>query len=183
MRRLTVAVALACLLAACGSSSRQPGLTLKVDTNPFRLTLVEDGKTVVAEDKDARLRYQGRPTGNQFSLTKGLSSSGNGYQGATSEPGRTATVTLTSGTSGFRVAVRFHPETNVEQVYDAFDTAKGDHFLGGGERGGGVDLRGQVLSVKVSSVCSYAPVPYFSSSAGLGVRVSRPGISALSVPG
>jgi alpha-D-xyloside xylohydrolase len=183
MRGLTGGVALACLLVACGSSSPQPGLSLKVDTNPFRLTLAENGKTIVAEDKDARLRYQVRPSGNQFSLTKVLSSSGNVYQVATSEPGRTATVTLTRGTSGFHVAVRFHPDTNVEQVYDAFDTAQGDHFLGGGERGGGVDLRGQVLSVKVSNVCSYAPVPYFASSAGWGVRIATPGISALAFPG
>ena len=183
MRRLTCAVALACLLAACGSSSAQPGLSLKVDTNPFRLTLVKDGKTLVAEDEDARLRYQVRPTGNQYSLTKVLSSEGNVYEVATSEPGRTATVTLRRGTSGFHVAVRFHPATNVEQVYDAFVTAKGDHFLGGGERGGPVDLRGQVLPVKVSYVCSYAPVPYFASSAGWGVRIATPGVSALAFPG
>ena len=183
MRRLTGAAALACLLAACGSSSAQNGLALKVDTNPFRLTLVKDGETVVSEDRDARLRYQVRPTGDQYSLTKVRSSSGNVYQVATSEPGRTATVTLARGTSGFRVSVRFHPDANVEQVYDAFATAKGEHFLGGGERGGGVDLRGQVLPVKVSNVCSYAPVPYFASSAGWGVRIATPGISALAFPG
>jgi alpha-glucosidase (family GH31 glycosyl hydrolase) len=183
MRRLTGAAALACLLAACGSSSAQSGLSLKVDTNPFRLTLVKDGETLVAQDKDARLRYQVGPTGDQFSLTKVLSSKGNVYRVATSEPGRTATVTLTRGTSGFHVAVRFHPDTGVQQVYDAFDTAVGDHFLGGGERSGGVDLRGQVLPVKVSYVCSYAPVPYFASSAGWGVRIATPGVSALAFPG
>src|SRR4051794_20368307 len=179
MRRLTGAAALACLLAACGSSGAQNGLSLKVDTNPFRLTLVQDGKTLVAEDKDARLRYQVRPSGDQFTLPKVLSSSGNVYRVATSEPGRTATVTLTRGSSGFHVAVRLRPDADVEQVYDAFDTAPGDHFLGGGERGGGVDLRGQVLPVKVSYACSYAPVPYFASSAGWGVRIATPGVSAL----
>jgi alpha-D-xyloside xylohydrolase len=183
MRRLTGAAALACLLAACGSSGAQNGLSLKVDANPFRLTLVKDGKTVVAEDEHARLRYQVRSTGDQFSLTKVLSSSGNVYRVATSEPGRTATVTLTRGTSGFHIALRFHPASGVAQVYDAFVTASGDHFLGGGERGAGVDLRGQVLSVKVSNVCSYAPVPYFASSAGWGVRIGTPGVSALAFPG
>src|SRR5204862_7323175 len=145
MRRLTGAAALACLLAACGSSGAQNGLSLKVDTNPFRLTLVQDGKPLVAEDEHARLRFQVGPTGNQFSLTKVLSSSRNVSRVAASEPGRTATVTLTRGTAGFHVAVRFHPATHVQQVYDAFATAAGDHFLGGGERGGSVDLRGQVL--------------------------------------
>src|SRR5256885_16855565 len=111
MRRLTGAAALACLLAACGSSGAQNGVSLKVDTNPFRLTLVKDGKTVAAEDEHARLRYQVRSTGDPISLTNVLSSSGNVNRVATSEPGRTATVTLTRGTAGFHFALRFTPAT------------------------------------------------------------------------
>ena len=68
--RLTAAVALAWLLVACGSGNAQHGLSLKVDTDPFRLTLLEDGKPLVAEDKGARLRYQLRSTGDQFTRRK-----------------------------------------------------------------------------------------------------------------
>ena len=75
MRRLTPAVVIACLLAACGSSPHH-GVSMRVDKNPFRLTLLENGKPLVAEDKGARLRYQLRSTGEQFSLTKLISSSG-----------------------------------------------------------------------------------------------------------
>ena len=95
MRRLIGGAVLACVLAACGSGSAQHGLLVKVDTNPFRVTLLQDGKPLVAEDKGARLRYQLNSTGDQFTLTKVLSSSGGVYQVATSEPGRTATVFVT----------------------------------------------------------------------------------------
>jgi len=183
MRRLIAAASLAVLLSACGSGAAPHGLSLKVDTNPFRLTLLENGKTLVTEDEHARLRYQLAPTGDQYSLTKVISSHGSVYRVATSEPGRTATVTVTRRRAGYRVSVQLHPATNVQQVFDAFETSKSDHFLGGGERGNGVDLRGRVLPVKVSYVCSYAPVPYFASSAGWAVRLATQNVSALAFPG
>jgi len=181
--RLIAAGSLAVLLAACGSGAAQRGLSLKVETDPFRLTLLENGKTLVTEDEHARLRYQLRSTGDQFSLTKVISSRGGVYRVATSEPGRTATVTVTRRRTGFRLSVQLHPATDVQQVFDAFQTAKSDHFLGAGERGDGVDLRGRVLPVKVSYVCSYAPVPYFASSAGWAVRLATENVSALAFPG
>src|SRR5207237_939989 len=144
---------------------------------------LEDGKPLVAENESARLRYQLQSTGDQFSLTKVLSSSGSSYRVATNEPGRTATVTVTRRSAGFHVSLRLRPEANVQQVYDAFDTSAGDHFLGGGERGDGVDLRGRILPVKVSNVCSYAPVPYFASSAGWGMRLATQNVAALAFPG
>src|SRR5437763_12729372 len=183
MRRLIGGAVLACvLLAACGSGNAQHGVSVRVDTNPFRLTLLREGKPLVAEDKGARLRYQLRSTGDQFTLTKVLSSSGGVYQVATSEPGRTATVVVRRAPGTVRLALRLHPETNVQQVYDAFDTSSSDHFLGGGERTDGVDLRGRILPVKVSNVCSYAPVPYFASSAGWAVRLATQNVSALAFP-
>ena len=181
MRRLIAAAALGLLLAGCGS--RHHGLSVKVDTNPFRVTVLENGKTLVAEDKAARLRYQLRSSGEQYSLTKVISSAGNVYRVATSEPGRTATVTVTRRPSGFRIAMQLHPAADVQQVYDAFDTSGSDHFLGGGERGDGVDLRGRILPVKVSYACSYAPVPYFASSAGWAARLATDKFSALALPG
>ena len=124
MRRLIAAASLAVLLSACGSGAAPRGLSLKVDTNPFRLTLLEKGKTLVTEDEHARLRYQIAPTGDQYSLTKVISSHGNVYRVATSEPGRTATVTVTRRRAGYRVSVQLRPATNVQQVFDAFETSK-----------------------------------------------------------
>ena len=177
MRRL-IALAAVAALTGCGSSAQQSSNPLRIDTNPFRIAVGPAG-----EDTHARLRYQVSSTGEQFALTKVISSHGDTYDVATNEPGRTATVTVADHGSSYRVSVRLHPEKGVQQVYDAFDTHAGDHFLGGGERSGPVDLRGQVLAVKVSESCTYAPVPFFMSSAGWGLRLATANVSALAFPG
>jgi len=183
MRRLIAAAFLAAAITGCGSATARHGLALEVDRSPFRLTIVRDGKTVVAEDKGARLRYQLRSGGEQHSLKNVTSSKGGVYQVATDEPGRTATVTVARTRSGWRIGVRLHPESGVQQVYDAFGAQSDEHFLGGGERGGVVDLRGQILPVEVADACSYAPVPFFASSAGWGLRLASENVSALAFPG
>ena len=82
-----------------------------------------------------------------------------------------------------RVSVALHPETDVQQVYDAFETGPDEHFLGSGERGDGVDLRGQILQIKVAEPCTYAAVPFFASSAGWGVRLDTDRVAAFAFPG
>jgi alpha-glucosidase (family GH31 glycosyl hydrolase) len=171
--RLVLAASIVVCLCACGSGggSATPSLRLEVGQDPFRLTLVRDGKTVVAQNRDARLRYQLASTGEQFALTKVTAQRGDAYDVAK----RTST--------GFRVSVRLKPETGVEQVYDAFDSTGDEHFLGGGERGAAVDLRGQVLPVKLHYRCSYAPVPFFASSHGWGLRLATDAVAGLAFPG
>jgi alpha-D-xyloside xylohydrolase len=185
VRRLTAAAARAVALAGCGAGSGGGGggLAGHVVSNPFPLTLVDGGRTVVSENEGARLRYQLASNGNQYSLTKVLSSRGSVYQVGTNEPGRTATVRVARTATGFRISLRLHPERGVAQVYDAFDASEQDHFLGAGERFGKPDLRGQILPVKVSNVCAYAPVPYFASSAGWGLRLATQNVAALAFPG
>jgi alpha-glucosidase (family GH31 glycosyl hydrolase) len=185
--RLTLAAALAALLAGCSGSAApsppQHGLSIRVDTSPFGLTLLRNGTPVVAEDAEHRLRYQLRSNDAQHALTKVISSHGDVYQVATDEPGRTATVTVTPGRAGYAIAVQLHPAANVQEIYDSFEAKPDEHFLGGGERGGAVDLRGQILSVEVSVECSYAPIPFFSSSAGWGLRLATQNEAALAFPG
>ena len=183
---LIAALALASL-AGCGSAHAGHGLTIRVDRNPFRVTILRDGKTVVAEDAAHRLRYQLRSNDRQYALTNVLSESGDVYQVATSEPGRTATVTVSRTAAGARIALTLHPAANVLEVYDAFGAVPEEHFVGGGELGNGeriktVDLRGQIISVKVGP-CSYAPIPFFASSAGFGLRIASENESALAFPG
>ena len=182
MRRL-IAIAGVALLAGCGGGGTQSGLAVHVDTNPFRVTVVENGKTIVTEDKGARLRYQLISTGDQHSLTKVLKQRGDVYTVATDEAGRFASVTVQQTATGARIDLQLHPTTDVQQVYDAFDTSSHDHFLGGGENRDGVDLRGRILPVKVSDVCSSAPVPFFASSAGWGLRLATQNVAALAFPG
>ena len=188
MGRLTLLAALGVvLLTACGSAHAQHGIAIHVSSNPFRIAVENDGKTVVAEDKQAALSYEVLGKAPTFTLTKVTSSSGGVdhgvYQVATSEPGRTATVRVTRTATGVGVSVRLHPETGVSQILDAFDSKPGDHFLGGGENGGTVDLRGQIVPIKVSHQCSAAPVPFFASSAGWGFRLATENVAGLAFPG
>jgi alpha-D-xyloside xylohydrolase len=178
-----IAIAGVALLAGCGGGGTQSGLAVRVDKSPFRVTVVENGKTVVTEDKGARLRYQLSSTGEQHSLTKVLKQRGDVYTVATDEAGRFASVTVQQTASGAHIDVQLHPTTDVQQVYDAFGASSNDHFLGGGESRDGVDLHGRIVPVKVSDVCSSVAVPFFASSAGWGLRLATENVAALAFPG
>ncbi len=182
MRRL-IAVAALAALTGCGSGKASDQVQIKVDQSPFRITIFQNGKLLVAEDSNARLRYQLNGTGEQHSLTNVISSKGDVYRVATNEPGRTATVTVAATPTGARIDVAVHPAAGIALVIDAFDTKPHEHFLGGGERGQAVDLREQILSNVVNFNCSYAPIPYFSSSAGWGLRIASQFPSAMAFPG
>ncbi len=183
-----VALVVLVLLAGCGSSHHDArGISLRIETNPFQIAILRDGKTVVTEDKHARLRYELASTGDQYFLTKVISKQGDTYQVATNEPGgnRTATVKVTQTATGAEIDLVLHPGTGVQQVYDAFDSAPTDHFLGGGENDQAVDLRGQILGVQVGGggQCSYVPIPFFASSAGWGLRLASQNTAAMAFPG
>ena len=59
-----IAVAALAALGGCGSGPAPHGISVSVDKSPFRVTVLNDGKPVVAESKDARLRYQLASTGD-----------------------------------------------------------------------------------------------------------------------
>jgi alpha-D-xyloside xylohydrolase len=182
MRKLTAAVALALVLTACGSgNAKTSGISARVDSNPFRISLVENGKTVVSEDKNARLRYEVAPSGDEYQLTKVISSRGDVYTVATSEHGRTATVVVQRRPNEVHVTIALHPSRDVEAVYDAYDAHADDHFLGGGEQPSTVDLRGQIVPVEAG--CTPVAVPYVASSAGWGLALNTQAIAAFAFPG
>ncbi|HEX4520321.1 MAG TPA: TIM-barrel domain-containing protein [Gaiellaceae bacterium] len=185
LRPLILVAALAALAGCGGSHDAAPGITIHVDTSPFRISVLRDGKTVVTEDKDARLRYQLTSTGDQYFLTKVISHDGDTYRVATNEPGghRTATVKVTQTATGADIDLALHPATGIQQVYDAFDSAPNEHFLGGGENDEAVDLRGQILGVEVGYQCSYTPIPYFASSAGWALRLASQNPAAMAFAG
>jgi alpha-D-xyloside xylohydrolase len=174
------------LLGGCGStdapSKGRAGVALEVESTPFAVSLTRAGKRVVGEVAGHRLRYRLHSNDREYALTNVLSRRGDVYRVATNEPGRTATVTVARTATGARIDVSLHPATDVQEIYDAFESHPGDHFLGGGERTKAVDLRGQILSVKVGP-CSYAPIPFFASSAGWGLRLDSENEAALAFPG
>ncbi len=183
IRLLTACVFLLMGAAGCGPGAQAGPITIKVDKHPFRVTLLRDGKTVVAQDSGARLRYQVTGTGEQYHLTDVLSANGSTYTVATNETGRTAVVKVGVQGSGLHLSLALTPTTGIQQVYDAFDVSPNDHFLGGGENGDRVDLHGQIVAEKVSYQCAYVAAPFFASSAGWGLRLVTQNVSALAFPG
>ena len=175
--------ALGALLSGCGSGGGvSPGLRIQHD--PFAIAIVSHGRVLVSESS-ARLRYELASSGAIYSLTKVISSSDHGerYRVGTNEPGRTATVSVMPTEHGYRIDVELHPSRDVLELYDSFEVPTGVHFLGGGERTESVDLAGQVVPIAVNNRCSYAPVPFFASSAGWGLRIASENLAGLAFPG
>lgn len=166
-----------------------PGLSWKVDASPFRITVYDGGREILREHSGppaagTRLSYKIRESGTIASLTDLVRSSstpgGTAYTVATTESGRTATVTVSRTSLGLRVAVDFgHAATTVGTVYEAFDDHPGTHFLGAGEQRGFVDLRGQAVSTKVWSNCSSKTAPFFLSSGGYAIRFATSSIGRM----
>ena len=183
MRRLIALAALPLLLGGCGGARASAGISVRVSRAPFRVTVLSDGRTVVAEDAASGLRFQLGASGRQFALTRLISSHGTSYTVATSDPGRSATVTVVPRPDGVAIEVKLHPARGVLELFDSFDTSPGEHFLGGGERGVSVSLDAQILPIEVNDECSYAPVPFFASSAGWGLRLASENRAGLAFPG
>jgi alpha-D-xyloside xylohydrolase len=181
---VVAALALVTLLPGCGSTTGPDKTVIRVERSPFLISVLSGGKIVVAEDA-ARLRYKLASNGRVYALTKVISSGDHGerFLVATSEPGRTAEVSVSPARGGYRVEVALRPAGGVRAVYDSFESSAGEHFLGGGERDASVDLAGQIVPVAVNYRCSFAPVPFFASSAGWGLRVASENPAGLAFPG
>jgi alpha-D-xyloside xylohydrolase len=197
--RLSAAAAFAAASASCGSTPPPNGLSYGVEGGPFRITIVAGGRTIVAQNEDARLRYR-LDSGAEHRLTDVISSTEQmGSIGtyvrvrvATDEPGRTAVVTINSNlfTEGRPlVSIDLIPAQGVREIYDSFDVSPDTHFVGGGEVRDRVDLRGAIVPIKVSTDCGYAPVPFFATTERWGLSLEKrdrsdsPRIGAFAFPG
>ena len=177
-----------------GSGSSTPHSTTvswHATTKPFRLTFNSGGKALTSETASGngpaqRLGYLAG--GVTHTLTSVVStedvSGGTRYTVATDEPGRRANVTVTHGTTGAHVRVDLAPSSGVDAVFESFTAAPREHFLGAGEGGDFVDLRGHVVTLKVSYHCGNEfPMPYFQSTAGYGVFVPTLRMGRFAFPG
>ena len=146
-----------------------------VDRAPFRLAFSSGPSPLLAQRTGGSLEYTtgGGVLHRLTSLTATTGTPGvrSVYTVATDEPGRTATVTVAATEAGAHVDVTLTPASGVAEVREAFAGSPAEHFLGGGERPGYVDLRGQAPSLAVSVNCAPAPAPFFLSTAGYGVFV------------
>ena len=98
----------------------------------------QNGKPLVAEDADARLRYQLDATGDaalahERDLVEGRRLPGRDERARPhGDRHRRDDADRRRGSTS-----RVHPATGIALVIDAFDTKPHEHFLGGGERGAG----------------------------------------------
>jgi alpha-D-xyloside xylohydrolase len=180
---LLLALALTAVLVPRSGAAAGPaaGLVWRVDSAPFRLTVLQDGDPLVRQHTGAagpgtRMSYRIREGGGMHTLTSLLrtqtSRDGAVYTVATSEPDRTATVTVTRMRVGLRVRLDLGvAHSNVRTVYESFDSTASEHFLGTGERRDFVDLQGQIVPLKVWHECGSAkPAAFFVSSRGYAAR-------------
>ena len=194
---MAAAAAAAGLLLTGGAdraSAAAPATTItwQAAPSPFRLTFLVGGKPRVAEAQTSggpggRLSYR-LQDGSFHGLTTLLGTTaiahGNSYHVATDEPGRTAVVNVIGTRTGARVSLVLQPSTGVVATFEAFAAGTDEHFLGGGERPGALDLRGQALAVKVAYACqNLMPAPFYLSSAGYGVSLRSSAIASLGFPG
>lgn len=106
------------------------------------------------------------------------------YMFATDEPERTVVLSLTRTHGGARADWSVEPADGVDYMVAKLAATPSQHFLGGGERRSGVDLRGTIVRLKVWNVCgSNAPAPWYLSSAGYGVFVDSSSVGSLAFPG
>jgi alpha-D-xyloside xylohydrolase len=195
---VAVAAAAACLLLTGGANatprgaSGSPAISWRVTASPFRLTFLVNGAVQATEAATSggpggRLSYR-LQDGSFHGLGTVLGTTavvrGNSYRVATDEPGRTAVVNVTRTRTGARVSFTLQPSTGVVATFEAFATTPAEHFLGGGQRPGALDLRGQAFAVKTSYACQNTmPAPFFLSSSGYGVSLRSSAIASLAFPG
>ena len=196
MRRtvLLLAVTLASVAlgrgGTAGADTTAASLGWRVDESPFRLTILADGKPLLRQrtgqaGPGARLSYRVREGGAMQTLTALLgtrqTAKATVYTVATSEPDRTATVTVARTSRGIHVGLDLSTaSTNVRTVYESFDSVASEHFLGTGERRDFVDLRGQIVPIKVWHECGMAkPAPFFLSSRGYGIQFTTTAVGRM----
>jgi len=179
------------LLHHSQSGTQPTEVSWRATKKPFRLTFTSGGKALTSETAGGngpaqRLGYLAG--GVAHTVTSVVSTrtvpGGTRYTVATDEPGRRADVTVTHGRSGAQVEVGLVPSSGVDAVFESFTAAPQEHFLGAGEGGDFVDLRGHVVSLKVSYHCGNEfPMPYFQSTAGYGIFVPTLRIGRFAFPG
>jgi alpha-D-xyloside xylohydrolase len=190
---VAVAVVIVLVVHRSGSASAEQ-YAWSVSKHPFALTYSARGKALVnqASTGDAVGRRLGYVTSDGTShfvtdvVSSSDSSNGARYELATDEPGRHALVAVTRRANGRGLDVRYtlQPTRGVTSINESLTASAAEHFLGGGENGDFVDLRGQIAQQRTSYTCgSEFPMPYYWSTAGYGIFVRNLGVGQFAFPG
>jgi len=188
--RVAVAAAtlLLCFSAGRGNTSTPAStVTWTAQAAPFRLTFTNPGGATVGEgSRSGGLGYM-TSDGSHHVVSRLLATrrvnGGDEYTVATDEPTRTAVLDVVRVGHEVDVSLVLRPATGVTATLEEFAAVRGEHFLGGGERYGPLDLRGQALAIKTSYECGNSmPAPFFLSSAGYGVALESSAIASIAFP-
>ena len=178
------------LIGGSPGAAATPALTWKVDSSPFRVTVLRGGAPLLrqhlaAPGPGSRLSYSVHEVDVPHTLTDLVSeaptTAGMVYTVSTTEPDRLATVTVTRKRTGVSIAlVLGEATTTVRAIFESFDSPPGEHFLGTGERRDVVDLRNTIVPIKVWHDCGTAkPAPFYLSSRGYGVRFATTAVGRM----
>jgi alpha-D-xyloside xylohydrolase len=192
---LAAAVALAALAWAGPAAADASAPQWSAGTAPFLLSF-SSGATPLFQEalNDAhgpgpanRLSYE-TADGSRHAVTDVLSqepvAGGERFVLATDEPGRTAQVVVRTRPDAVHVDWTLEPADGVTTVWEAFTTQPEEHFLGGGESEGFVDLATQIDPLKTWHPCrAYAPTPFYASSRGYGVAVFASSVGTAELAG
>ena len=191
MRRLIALAALAAALTACGggsgSSAEERGIGVRVDKDPFRITVLRDGKAVVAQDADARLRYQLAGDRRPAQADEGDSSTASGdhvYEVATDEAGPHGARHVRERRNGVSLSMTLRPgdrrAAGLRRLRDRPGRPLPRQRRARRQRRPARPGRSRSRS---PSRAPYAAVPFFMSSAGWGVRLATDRVVGARVPG
>ncbi len=179
-----------------------------VTAGPFGIRFTSHGRTVTGEaggptaGPGGRLSYQvGGDAGHDagaadYRLTSLISqrpvAGGESYTVATSEPGRTADVTVTRIAGGVRVAASFTPSAGVTAVFEALTAGPSEQYLGGSSAAY-VDLRGHIRGWspgkegdEAGDYCQnqeQSAAPFYLSSGGYGLYADTSHVGRFAFPG
>ena len=178
---IAIAAATLAMSLSGGAASAEAGLSWRVDAKPFRLTILERG-VVLAKQRvgrpgpGTRFSFRSLDDGTLGTLTNLLEtasiSNGARYTVETTDPSRTAIVTVVRTSRGLAIDLDLGQEgQRIRTVYEAFEASANEHFLGTGERRDNVDLNGTIEPLKVWDTCGTGKTaPFYLSSRGYGIR-------------
>jgi alpha-D-xyloside xylohydrolase len=168
------------------------GLTWSANSSPFALTFQNGTRALTSEATAAggagqRLGFMLRDGATHYAtelLTTRRTGATTTYTVATDDPARRMSVSVRNGENSIRVGVAVAPSTGVAATFESFAASPSEHFLGGGENGDYVDLRGHDVPLQVSYKCgSEFPMPFYASTAGYGVFADTLAVGSFGFPG
>ncbi|ONI74749.1 hypothetical protein ALI144C_38740 [Actinosynnema sp. ALI-1.44] len=167
----------------------QSGLRWTVDRSPFHLQVFDGDRPLIGQ-ANGRMSYT-LADGTPHRLTNVLRTERDTYVVATSEPARTAHVSVQRTPRGIRVEWRLTPAVDVVEVRESLTGDDAEHFLGGGANFIYTDLRHRVVLNKAHFTgastlgrCNKSgmPSPFFLSSRGYAVFPETDAIGRIAFP-